>query len=181
MLIKYVSFIVSALITVSRASSSDSGEQKTATFPQDEEVLIKKATYAPEISSELSSTTFDDSKKAYLWDPQQFHVDLLEALQALSIVENLNFPPSYLKIIEFISDDSPISRNYRDYITLNYAKPPYFLPQHQSLFWRSLIFSSFTDFSSISPRESRQIIEKLQFFRDLAKFHLLFVYGLIFA
>jgi ankyrin repeat protein len=179
MLIKYVSFIVSALITVSWASSIDSGEQKTATFPQDEEALLKKAPYAPEISSELSSTPFDDSKKAYLWNPQRFHGDLLEALQALSIVENLNFPPSYLKVIEFSSDDSPLSRNYRDYITLNYSKPPYLLPQHQSLFWRSLIFSSFTEFSSISPRESRQIIEQLQFFRDLAKFHLIFGYGLL--
>jgi hypothetical protein len=179
MLIKYVSFIVSALITVSWASSIDSGEQKTATFPQDEEALLKKAPYAPEISSELSSTPFDDSKKAYLWNPQRFHGDLLEALQALSIVENLDFPPSYLKMIEFISDNSPLSRNYRDYITLNYSKPPYFLPQHQSLFWRSLIFSSFTEFSLISPQESSQIIQQLNLFSYLDEVQLLFVYGLL--
>jgi hypothetical protein len=179
MLIKYVSFIVSALITVSWASSIDSGEQKTATFPQDEEALLKKAPYAPEISSELSSTPFDDSKKAYLWNPQRFHGDLLEALQALSIVENLDFPPSYLKMIEFISDDSPLSRNYRDYITLNYSKPPLIRPQLHPIFWRSLILSSFTEFSSISPEETHQIIEKLNLYPYLDEVQSIFGYGLL--
>jgi hypothetical protein len=148
MLIKYVSFIVSSLITVSWASSSDKIEQ---TLSQLDEVLIKKVSNAPEISSELSymSMPFDDAKKSYLWNPKLFHNDLLEALQALSIAENYNFPP-YLIFLEFISTDSPLAHTFRNYIALNYCKCQNLQTKYQPLFWRSLVFSSFTDFSSIS-------------------------------
>jgi hypothetical protein len=44
---------------------------------------------------------------------------------------------------------------------------------------RVLIFSSFTDFSSISPQHSRQIIEQLQSLSSLVEVETIFVYGLL--
>jgi hypothetical protein len=182
MLIKYFSVLVSLLITVSWASSSDGGEQKAASFSQvdEAEALMKKAPYAAEISPVPSRMPSYNSAKSYLWKPMLFHGDLLGALQALSIVENLNFPP-YLKVLRFIFNDSILSHDFRDYIILNYCKPSDLSPQHQPLFWRSLILSSFTDFSLISPQHSRQIMEQLQLISSLDENQdqFLFGYGLL--
>jgi hypothetical protein len=96
----------------------------------------------------------------YLWDPELLHGDLLEALQKLSFVEDPNFPP-YLKIIEFLSSDSPIGHLFYHYIAQNYCKPSHLSTKHQPLFWRSLIFSSFSGFSSLFPQYSHQILQQL--------------------
>jgi ankyrin repeat protein len=143
----------------------------------------------PSIYSTLTDTSYENTigkyqesllqpiDKSYLWDPQEFHEYLIEALPTLRIAENSNLPP-YLKILEFLSDDSP--RNHLIYyIAQSYSKPSDLSPQHQLLFWRSLIFSSFTDFSSRFPHYSRQIIEQLQLLPLLDEVQSLFVHGLL--
>jgi hypothetical protein len=58
MLIKYFSFLILLLITVSCASSSDDGEEIMAvSFSQVGEALIKEALDTPEISSRLTSSS----------------------------------------------------------------------------------------------------------------------------
>jgi hypothetical protein len=118
--------------------------------------------------------------KSYLWDPQEFHGDIFEALQALRIVENYNLPP-YLKITEFLSGDSDLAHLFRHYIAQNYGKPkPSDLPSRdQPLFWRSLIFSSFADFFSICPHISHQILQQLQLSTSLDEGQPPFFYGLL--
>jgi ankyrin repeat protein len=149
-----------------RSGSSSSSSSSTSSSSSGS----SESSYAAEISPCYNSA------KSYLWKPMLFHGDLLEALQALSIVENLNFPP-YLKVLIFIFNDSILSHDFRDYITLNYCKPSDLSPQHQPLFWRSLIFSSFTDFSSISPQHSRQIMEQLQLISSLDENQDQFLFG----
>jgi hypothetical protein len=183
MMIKYVSFIVSLLTTVSCASSSNDGKEIAFSFSEVEESQQTYNSHVIPIPTSIAmkneyALPFYDSDKSYLWDPQQFHCDLLEAFQALSIVENPNFPP-YLKMLKFLSVDSPLAHVFRDYMSLNYCKPSYLHTQHQPLFWRSLIFSSFTDFTSISPQHSRQIIEQLQLLPSLVEVETIFVYGLL--
>jgi ankyrin repeat protein len=143
----------------------------------------------PSIYSKLTDTSYEIAirkyqesllqpiDKSYLWDPQQLHSDLIEALQALSIVENFNLRP-YIKIIEFIVDDSPLAHLFRHYIAQNFCKPSNLPPQHKPLFWRSLIFTSITDFSTICPYHSNQIIEKLQL-PSLDQVKSVFVQGLL--
>jgi hypothetical protein len=116
--------------------------------------------------------------KSYLWDPQEFQVDLLEAIQALRIVENYILPP-YLKMIEFLSGDSHLAHLFRHYIAQNYFKPSYISPQHQPLFWRSLIYSSFTEFSTIFPHRSHQILRQLQLLTSIDEVEHIFVYGIL--
>jgi ankyrin repeat protein len=143
----------------------------------------------PSIYSTLTDTSYKNTigkyqesllqpiDKSYLWDPQEFHEYLIEALPTLRIAENSNLPP-YLKILEFLSDDSP--RNHLIYyIAQIYSKPSDLSPQHQLLFWRSLIFSSFSVFSSRFPHYSRQIIEQLQLLPLLDEVQSLFVHGLL--
>jgi ankyrin repeat protein len=150
----------------------------------------------PSIYSKLTYTSYQKTiekyqesslqpiDKSYLWDPQEFHGDVLEALQALSVVENSNFLP-YLEILEFLSDDSPLANLFRHYIAQNFCKPSDLRIQHQhqsplfSLFWRSLIFSSFTDFSAIFPHHSHQILQQLQLLPSLDEVQSLFVNGLL--
>jgi ankyrin repeat protein len=144
----------------------------------------------PSIYSTLTDTSYENSigkyqesalqpiDKSYLWDQQEFQVDLLEALQALTIVENPNFPP-YLIIIKWLSNVSSLNHLFNHYIVQNFCKPSYLSPRDQPLFWRSLIFSSFTDFSAIFSDHSSQIIEKLQLLPSLDEEKLLFVYGLL--
>jgi hypothetical protein len=128
----------------------------------------------PSIYSTLTDTSYENAigkyqesslqpiDKSYLWDPQEFQVDLLEALPILRIAENNSNLPDCLKIIGFLADDSVLAHLFRHYIIQNFCKPSDLSPQDQPLFWRSLIFSSFTDFSSIFPDHSSQIIEQLQ-------------------
>jgi hypothetical protein len=116
--------------------------------------------------------------KSYLWDPQQFHGDLLQALKALRTVENFNVPP-YLKFVEFLAGDSPLAHLFRFYIVQNYSKPSHINSQDQPLFWRSLIFSSFTDFFTNFPHHSDQILQQLQLLPFLNEVESPFVYGLL--
>jgi ankyrin repeat protein len=150
----------------------------------------------PSIYSKLAYTSYEKTiekyqesslqpiDKSYLWDPQEFHGDVLEALQALSVVENSNFL-LYLKMLGFLVDDSALANLFRHYIAQNFCKPSDLRIQHQyqsslfSLFWRSLIFSSFTDFSSISPHHSHQILQQLQLLPSLDEVQSLFVNGLL--
>jgi hypothetical protein len=177
MLIKYVSVLVSLLLLCPGLALA---MEVNETQVDEAEALMKKAPCAAEISPVPSHMPSYNSANSYLWKPMLFHRDLLEALQALSIVENLNFPP-YLKVLRFIFNDSILSHDFRDYITLNYCKPSDLSPQHQPLFWRSLILSSFTDFSSILPQHSRQIMEQLQLISSLDENQdqFLFGYGLL--
>jgi hypothetical protein len=144
----------------------------------------------PSIYSTLTDTSYENTirkyqesslqpiDKSYLWDPQQFHSDLLEAFQSLRIVENYNLPP-YLKILEFLSGDSALAHLFRHYIAQNYCKPSNIHTQNQPLFWRSLIFSSISVFSSLFPHYSSQIINQLQSLPFFNEVQYLFVYGLL--
>lgn len=126
MLVKYVSFLVFLLITVSCASSRDDGEDVA------------------------------------VWDPQHFKDDVIEAIKVLGIVENSNLPP-YLKMLEFLSDNSSsLAHHFGNFIVQNYFKPSDLLNEHQTIFWRSLIFSSVTDYSKRFPQNSCEILQKLQ-------------------
>jgi hypothetical protein len=159
---------------------------------EDSKLLSDKvlAGLLPSIHSTLTDWTYESTireyqksllqpiDKSYLWDPQLFYDDLLEACQALSIVENSNLPP-YLKILEFVSKDTPLAHLFRHYIAQNYCQPSDLQTQHQPLFWRSLVFSSFSVFSSIFPQYSIQILHQLQLLISLDDVQTIFVYGLL--
>jgi ankyrin repeat protein len=145
----------------------------------------------PSIYSTLTDTSYENTigkyqesllqpiDKSYLWDPQQFHEYLIEALPTLRIAENSNLPP-YLKMLGFLADNSALAHLFRHYIAQSYSKPSDLSRQNQPLFWRSLIFSSFTDFSSIFPHISHQILQQLQLLPlSLDEVESLFVYGLL--
>jgi ankyrin repeat protein len=144
----------------------------------------------PSIYSTLTDTSYENTigkyqesllqpiDKSYLWDPQQFHEYLIEALPTLRIAENSNLPP-YLKMLGFLADNSALVNLFRYYIAQSYSKPSNLSTQHQPLFWRSLIFSSFSVFSSRFPHYSRQIIEQLQLLPLLDEVQSLFVHGLL--
>jgi hypothetical protein len=145
----------------------------------------------PSIYSTLTDTSYENTivkyqesslkpiDKSYLWDPQQFHGDLLEALQALTIVENHNLRP-YLKMLEFLlSDDSPLNHLFNHYIIQNFCKPSDLSLQDEPLFWRSLIFSSFTVFSSIFRHHSVEILQQIYLLASLDEDESIFVYGLL--
>jgi hypothetical protein len=137
----------------------------------------------PSIYSTLTDTSYENTigkyqesllqpinNNAYLWDPHEFHDDLIEAVKALTSGRNYYLGP-YLKMLEFLlSDDSHLAHLFRHYIAQNYFKPPYlfkasFLRNHLErlfcLFWRSLIFSSLSDFSAIFPHHYGQILQQL--------------------
>jgi hypothetical protein len=137
----------------------------------------------PSIYSKLTDTSYENTigqyqesllqpinNNAYLWDPHEFHDDLIEAVKALTSGRNYYLGP-YLKMLEFLlSDDSHLAHLFRHYIAQNYFKPPYlfkasFFRNHFErlfcLFWRSLIFSSLSDFSAIFPDHYGQILQQL--------------------
>jgi hypothetical protein len=136
----------------------------------------------PSIYSTLTDTSYENTirkyqesslqpiDKSYLWDPQEFHGDFLEAFQVLLNFEIFTLP--YFKILKLLSSDSPLVHLFRHYIAQNYFKPSYLSPRHQLLFWRSLIFSSFSEFSSILRHRSKQIL-------SLDEVEHLFVYGIL--
>jgi hypothetical protein len=143
----------------------------------------------PSIYSTLTDTSYENTigkyqesllqpinNNAYLWDPHEFHDDLIEANKALCVIEDPNFLP-HQKMLKFLSDDSPLVHLFRHYIAQSYSKPSNLSTQHQLLFWRSLIFSSFTDFSSVFPHNSHQILQKLQLLPALDEVQSLFVHG----
>jgi ankyrin repeat protein len=98
----------------------------------------------PSIYSKLTDTSYEIAirkyqesllqpiDKSYFWDPQQLLSDILEALQAFSIVEKFNLRP-YIKIIEFLVDDSPLAYLFRHYIAQNFCKPSNLPPQHKPI------------------------------------------------
>jgi hypothetical protein len=137
----------------------------------------------PSIYSTLTDTSYENTigkyqesllqpinNNAYLWDPHEFHDDLIEAVKALTSGKNHYLGP-YLKMLEFLlSDDSHLAHLFRHYIAQNYFKPPYlfkasFFRNHFErlfcLFWRSLIFSSLSDLSAIFPDYYGQILQQL--------------------
>jgi hypothetical protein len=138
---------------------------------------ITEKTYEKTIS-EYQGSLLQPIDNSYLWDPQQFHSDLLEAVQTLINVENPNLP-YYTMIIEFITKDSDLAHLFRHYIAQNYCKPSNLRGEHQPVFWRSLIVSSFTGFSSRFPHYSSQIIEQMQSLSCLDEFQSLFVYEIL--
>jgi hypothetical protein len=141
------------------------------------DVDITEKTYGNTIS-EYQESLLQPIDYSYLWDPQQFHSDLLEAVQTFIGVENLHLP-YYTMIIEFVSKDSTLSHLFRHYIAQNYCKPSNLSAKHQPLFWRSLILSSFSVFSSLLPQYSSQIIEQIQSLSSLDEFQSLFVYEIL--
>jgi hypothetical protein len=116
--------------------------------------------------------------RSYLWDPQIYYGHILKSVQALSIIEGFNMPP-YLKILKFLSKDSPLSHLFCHYIAQSYRKPSNLTAQNQPFFWRSLIFSSFSAFSSLFLNYSRRILEQLQLFPSSDQFQSLFIYGIL--
>jgi hypothetical protein len=121
----------------------------------------------------------DDGEDVAVWDPQHFNDDLIEAIKVLGIVENSNLPP-YLKMLEFLSDYSSLAHHFGNFIVQNYFKPSDLLNEHQNIFWRSLIFSSVTDYSKRFPHNSGQILQKLQLLPpSLDEVQYLFVDGLL--
>jgi ankyrin repeat protein len=144
----------------------------------------------PSIYSTLTDTSYENTirkyqesllqpiDKSYLWAPQQFHSDLLKALQDLSVIEDPNFLP-HQKMLKFLSDDSQLVHLFRHYIAQNYFKPSYLSPQDQPLFWSSLFYSSFTDFSSNFPNHQHEILQQLQLLPLLNEVQSLFVYELL--
>jgi hypothetical protein len=105
---------------------------------------ITEITYE-KIISEYQESLLQPVDNSSLWDPQQFHSDLLEAVQTLIIVENSNLS-AHIEILEFVSKDSAVAHLFRHYIAQNYCKPSNLQIQHQPLFWRSLVLSSFLSF-----------------------------------
>jgi ankyrin repeat protein len=142
-------------------------------LPSQTDIDITGITYE-KIISEFQGSLLQPIDNSYLWDPQQFHSDLLEAVQILIKIENPNLP-YYTMIIEFITKDSDLAHLFRHYIAQNYCKPSNLQLQHQPLFWRSLILSSFSVFSSLLPHYSRHIIEQLQLSPSLDQFQYLFL------
>jgi ankyrin repeat protein len=144
----------------------------------------------PSIYSELSDKSYENVirkyqesllepiDKYYLWDPQQFNSNLLSALQALRDVENSNLSP-YVKILGFISTDSTLAQLYRGYIVKNYVEPSNLSAQDQPIFWRSLILSSFSAFSTVFPHNSRQIIEQLHLLPNMGDIQSISVYDIL--
>ena len=126
----------------------------------------------PSLYSNLTCTTYENTIReyqksnlqpidnSYLWDPQLLSGDILAALQDPINVEDTHLAP-YLKILRFISQDSPLAHLYSHYIAQNYHKPSNLEPERLSLFWGSLIFSSFTAFSAILPILSSEIFEQI--------------------
>jgi len=126
----------------------------------------------PSLYSNLTCTTYENTIReyqksnlqpidnSYLWDPQLLSGDILAALQNLINVADTHLAP-YLKILRFISQDSPLAHLYSHYIAQNYHKPSNLEPERLSLFWGSLIFSSFTAFSAILPILSSEIFEQI--------------------
>jgi ankyrin repeat protein len=142
-------------------------------LPSKTDIDIAEITYK-KIISEYQGSLLQPIDNSYLWDSQQFHSDLLEAVQILIKIENPNLP-YYTMIIEFITKDSDLAQLFRHYIAQNYCKPSNLQLQHQPLFWRSLILSSFSVFSSLLPHYSRHIIEQLQLSPSLDQFQYLFL------
>jgi hypothetical protein len=124
--------------------------------------------------SEYQKSLLQPIDNSYLWDPQQFHSDHLEAVQILIKIGNLNLP-YYTMIIEFITKDSDLAHLFRHYIAQNYCKPSNLRAEHQPLFWRSLILSSFSVFLSIFPHYSYQILQQLKLSQSLNQFQSLFL------
>jgi ankyrin repeat protein len=142
-------------------------------LPSQTDMDITEIAYE-KIISEFQGSLLQPIDNSYLWDPQQFHTDLLEAVQTFIAYENLHLP-YYTMIIEFVSKDSDLAHLFRHYIAQNCCKPSNISAEHQPLFWRSLILSSFSVFSSLFSLYSSQILQHSQLSPSLNQFQSLFI------
>ena len=153
----YVSHLASALYrAIADDSKSQARELLAGILPSNCPSLPDPdSTYMNSIS-EYQERLLQPIDNSYLWDPQLLFDDLLAALN----IEDSNFAP-YLAVLRFLSEDSSLANLFRHYIAQNHHQPSNLTQEQQPLFWRSLVFSSFSAFSSLLPNHSRQISDQI--------------------
>ena len=167
----YISRIASALYRAIAEISQQEADEILAGLVPSHYSTLTDTSYENTIQEYESSLQQTIDQHPYIWDPQLFSCDILAALAT----NEDNLSSTHISILRIISQDLPLGHLFRHFIAQNYLQRPNLPTEQQLLFWHSLIFSSFTEFSTIFPYHANLILQEISLSsEDLDK---LFYYG----